>query len=103
MNTSIRYSRRFFRDVADVFDWYELQQPGLGDRFRRALRFLTDQIELHPESFCIVEGQVRVGQVRNFPYGVYFEVFDNETVVFALIHLSRDPTTWHITRDDQEH
>lgn len=101
MNNAVRYSRRFFHDVADAFEWYELQQAGLGDRFRQSLRKLVDQIEFNSEGFSIVEDRVRVGQVRNFPYGVYFEVFEHETLIFALIHLNRDPATWHLARDDK--
>lgn len=100
MSQPTRYSPRFFRDVAEVFEWYEGQQTGVGGRFRESLRQLTNQIESNPEAFFIVEDRVRMAQVRNFPYGVYFELFETETVIFAVIHLSRDPSTWMTAKND---
>lgn len=42
------------RDIQSVYDWYESQEPGLGDEFRKAVRKRLDAIRDFPESCPVI-------------------------------------------------
>lgn len=74
--------------------WYEHERPGLGDRFLDELDELFERIERSPLLFPETENGVRRGLMRRFPYGVYFVIGSRRTVVLAVLHLHRQPSTW---------
>ncbi len=88
----VRYRPGFESDALTIYDWYEAKQPGLGKRFLSALKQICDSVETEPCSFTPIEEAVRVATLPHFPYGVYFEVFEAELVIFAVIHLQREPS-----------
>ena len=82
------------RDIAEAAGWYDGERPGLGGEFVTAIRRVTDRIARLPESFPIVEGNVRRALTRPFPYGVFFTIHNRRVVVMAVAHCSRDPGFW---------
>ncbi len=47
------------RDIQSVYDWYESQEPGLGDEFRKAVRKRLEAIRDFPESCPVIYRGVR--------------------------------------------
>ena len=90
----VHYRPGFQLDAVEIFERYEQQSTGLGQRFLSVLKEKCDSIKNQPCSFSLIEGAVRVAPLHRFPYGVYFEVFDAELVIFAVLHLQREPSTW---------
>ena len=91
--------RIFFRPAAkaefnDAAEWYEDQQPGLGDDFVARVMQILDTIGDNPERYPIVAEDVHEALVSRFPYCVYFRVKTDRVVVLAVFHTSRDPTVW---------
>ena len=41
-------------DIEDAYEWYESQQPGLGDEFLAALRTTRDRLVEHPEAYPVL-------------------------------------------------
>jgi toxin ParE1/3/4 len=92
-----------FRPQAEVEilaarQWYEERHAGLGDEFRAALAEAIGRLSRQPELFPRVHGDMRRVLVRRFPFGVYFEVADNQIVVLGVVHGHRDPKTWKSRR-----
>jgi toxin ParE1/3/4 len=94
----VQYRPSFYLDAANATDWYNGRHEGLGDDFLDELWRLTRQIERSPQSFAIIDDAVRVGQLRRFPYGVYFEIGEHEIVIFGVLHLHRDDMAWQERR-----
>jgi plasmid stabilization system protein ParE len=42
------------RDIQSAYDWYESQEPGLGERFLQAVRKRLEAIREFPESCPII-------------------------------------------------
>ena len=82
------------RDMADAFDWYEDQRPGLGAEFVHDAEQLLQTLVQRPLSFPIVEQVVRRALMKRFPYSVYFVVEEDALSVIAVLHGSRDPKHW---------
>jgi plasmid stabilization system protein ParE len=88
-----------FRDDAraefdEAHDWYEDQEPGLGDRFSEHVQEVLDRIAANPELHQVVHKDIRRGIVRDFPYTVYYRVLLDEIRVIAVFHGSRNPGIW---------
>jgi len=88
------------RDIGMARAWYEAERPGRGRRFQLAVEALVQVIGEHPEAFPVVQGSVRRALVSRFPYALYYQPLDDETVeVIACLHTRRHPRTWERERD----
>ena len=81
-------------DLAGAAAWYEDQRPGLGSDFVAEARQLFQRIAEHPAQFRAVSKDVRRGQLKRFPYNVYFGVDAEEVLILAVIHKRRHPDIW---------
>ena len=82
------------RDIQSIFDWYETQQPTLGDEFLVSLRERLETIREFPESAPILYRDIRRAVVSRFPYLIFFIVRPTRVSVLAVLHQSRDPKVW---------
>ena len=88
------------RDLGQARAWYEAERAGRGARFEAALQVLEHLIAAHHEAFPIVRGQVRRALVARFPYAVYYQPVDAETIeILACLHTRRRPGAWRRRRD----
>ncbi|MCP5523473.1 MAG: type II toxin-antitoxin system RelE/ParE family toxin [Verrucomicrobiales bacterium] len=74
--------------------WYESQQEDLGKRFLVAVQDALNRIQLNPELYSFVDGDVRRCLTKTFPFGVLFRIEPNVIAVMAVMHLHRDPDYW---------
>jgi plasmid stabilization system protein ParE len=75
-------------------DWYELQSPGLGARFREELEAQVERMAEAPQRFPFMFKDVRRARLRQYPYGLFFRVLKDGVYVIACFHSRRDPTIW---------
>jgi plasmid stabilization system protein ParE len=87
-------------DVAEAYNWYEAQSPGLGEEFLAAVDEALSAAREAPQRFPRVHRapdlEVRRVRLRRFPYGLYFIWNESagETSVIACMHGRRDPRRW---------
>ena len=78
--------------------WYERDYPGRGARFSAAVERALAAIAAGPQAFPKRFG-VQAVPVQRFPYLVFFEIRDAETVrVLAVAHTKRRPGYWQARR-----
>ena len=82
------------RDLLEAVTWYENQQPGLGVRFFNDFDRAHSRIEESRDQFPRVYRDVRRILLRNFPFGVFFGPYGDQTVVIAIADLRREPGWW---------
>jgi plasmid stabilization system protein ParE len=82
-------------DFDETFDWYERQRSGLGADFAARVQAVLDLIVSRPEFFALRAQNVRRALVRRFPYSVYYRPEEEQIVVLAIVHPSRDASVWH--------
>jgi plasmid stabilization system protein ParE len=85
-------------ELREAVDWYEARARGLGKEFLRAVRAVFALIERNPEQFPCVQGEIRRGLVRRFPYAVYYVLDTDQISVIACIHTRRHPRRWQSRR-----
>ena len=84
------FRRHFQHDLAAGFDWYEEQRSGLGEEFLSAVELTIKRIELYPEMFASVHGDVRRAIVSRFAFTVFYLVEPQRVVVLRMILLFTD-------------
>lgn len=62
-----------YEEYIETYEWYELKQTGLGDRFMHSVENRLIQISEHPEYFGKRQGNFREAKVENFPYMIVYE------------------------------
>src|SRR5438046_2962523 len=94
MSVAIVFRPEAEGDLLAARNWYEQQQPGLGDTFLDAVRAVLIRIELMPEMYAIVFRGTRRAKLRIFPYLIYYRALADVAEVVAVFHGSRDPKLW---------
>ncbi len=94
MALPVVYRLRVKHDLAAGFDWYEEQRSGLGGEFRTSIQSTFKAIELHPELFASVYGEVRRAIVSRFPFAVFYLVEPKRVVVLRVLHTARNSELW---------
>ena len=94
MQSELRLSTEAREDVLTIWEYYEGELEGLGDRFRRTLRSTLDSIAFLPEANEPVEDGVRRAFLKKFPFVVYYTFETNLVLVIAVMHAKRDPDLW---------
>ena len=81
-------------DLRHAARWYEGQSSGLGREFVAEVEAALNRIVENPLQYQTIYRDVRRAIPRKFPYGVFYRLERNDLVVFAIVHLHRDPTSW---------
>ena len=78
-------------ELREAKRWYESQRVGLGRELAMEVARVIGAAREAPEQFPAVEGEIRRGIVRRFPYSVFFRARPGELVIVAVFHTRRDP------------
>lgn len=80
-------------DLKEAADWYNLQQPNLGDRFLLYVDNKFAQLTTTPGIGSIQFDTVRCTMVDVFSYLIYYTVDKNNLLltVIRILHTSRKP------------
>lgn len=84
-------------DVLEAADWYDRQQPGLGDEFIEEVVTVFDALVVNPLQYCRRHPvkNIRWRYPKRFPCVIY-EVIEEErlVVIAAVIHAARHDRVW---------
>lgn len=91
---NIEISELAQKELDDAALYYEMEQSGLGQRFRGTVRKTIDRINKYPTSWPIERGEVRKCFVHKFPYKILYSVQKQSIVILAIAHQHRKPEYW---------
>ena len=81
------------QDIQAAFAWHEECQPGRGEVFMRHLDAALTLLRQHPEIAPVYGGRYRRMLIRDFPYGIFYQLQPKRIVVGAIMDLRQDPKT----------
>ena len=81
-------------DVRDAFVDLEATRVGLGVRFKAQLAEVLERLEATPELYGVLWQDIRAVRFRRLRYLVYYVAHTDRVEVLAVLHGSRNPTTW---------
>lgn len=94
----LKFSSRALREIGEAQEWYELQNPGLGEEFLAAMELQLKRLEQAPLLYAEAIPNVRRALLPRFPYGLFYAVRGNSVHVLAVLHDARNPSRWPKTR-----
>ena len=77
-------------DIEREARWYDAQKPGLGDEFVDEVNHVVRVIGEQPMRYSIRFGDWRRANLRRVPHAVFYQIFRDEPVVFAVLHSRQD-------------
>ncbi len=82
-----------YEEYIKAYEWYELKQKGLGEKFMAFVEKKLLQISEHPKYYGKRHKNYREAKVENFPYMIVFEFFENKELIHisAIYHSKRNP------------
>lgn len=88
----VEFHPRTVPELNAAVDWYNHQQPGLGDALRLEVYATVERIRAHPDRFRIVADDIRRCLVHRFPYSVLFRRATADRVrVLVIRHHRQHP------------
>jgi len=88
---AIRISVGAYEDLGEAFNFYERQEPGLGEYFRSCLNNDIEGLKItagiHLQTFRDYHRLLS----RVFPYAVHYTLAANEVTVWAVVDCRRHP------------
>jgi len=96
----IRILEQATDEAVAAADWYDQQQPGLGNEFSEALDTAIDLIEedfvpLAPVTWDAGSDIIKRLILKRFPYDIVVLERGDESIVIAVAHQSRKPGYWN--------
>lgn len=95
----IFFSKLATQELEDATEYYELEQPGLGRRFKQEVKKAALRISEYPEAWSIEHGEIRKCLLHRFPYKLLYSIEEDHAFIIAVAHLHRRPDYW-IDSDD---
>ena len=81
-------------ELDDAIEYYEYQLPGIGDAFLEDILKALDRIGKFPEAWHPFSERTRRCRTQRFPYGIIYQIRDQEILVVAIANLHRRPDYW---------
>lgn len=83
-------------DIEQAADWYDSEEPGVGEEFIQAVREMIHSLAKDPEVHRIRDRRwnVRWCYPPRFPYRIVYRVHERHVTVVAVIHASRHDREW---------
>lgn len=73
-------------DLVAASTWYDLQQPGLGQRFEALAQSVMTRLPDEALLYNVRFGDIRRVNLSPFPYGIFYFVERDQVVVLAVLH-----------------
>jgi len=94
MGTKIRFLEIARDELDDAVAFYEHESPGLGKAFITEVLNALERIGRYPRAWHRCSARTRRCQTRRFPYGIIYQLRQNEILIIAVANLHRKPSYW---------
>jgi len=82
------------QEFFDAIDYYEAQQPGLGEDYHAEVMATVLRIAQNPKAWPTLAPDIHRCLAHRFPYGVLYSIHDDTIYLVAVMHLRRHPDYW---------
>ena len=81
-------------ELLNAVAYYNSQSEGIGYEFAAEVKRTIERIVQYPEAWFQLSSRTRRCRTNRFPYGVVYQIKNEDLLVVAVMHLSRHPQTW---------
>jgi plasmid stabilization system protein ParE len=81
-------------ELLDAVAFYNGQSEGLGFEFATEIHRTIQRIIRYPAAWNPLSKRTRRCRTNRFPYGVIYQVREDEIIIAAIMHMKREPDSW---------
>ncbi|MDD5141761.1 MAG: type II toxin-antitoxin system RelE/ParE family toxin [Verrucomicrobiales bacterium] len=81
-------------ELKEAMEFYESARAGLGAEFLREVEATSKLIESFPLAWLPLSSRTRRCRTRRFPYGLFYQIRNDEILIVSVMDLRRDPKRW---------
>ena len=93
---NVRFLETARMELDDSVDYYNRQLEGLGLEFLKEVLKTIDLVLLYPLAWPQLTSRTRRCRINRFPFGIIYQVREDEILVVAVAHLHRKPDYWNV-------
>ncbi len=81
-------------ELDEAVAYYHAESSGLGDIFLSEVISTIERIRRYPEGWQSLGSRLRRCRTRRFPYGLIYQIGEDEVLIVAVANLHREPIYW---------
>jgi hypothetical protein len=82
------------QEMIEAALYYQSLSSGLGNEFLAAVERAVHSIATSPQTWPILEGDLRRRLIKRFPFGILYRIEPDEILIVAVAHLRKKPGYW---------
>ena len=82
------------KELNMAISYYNESKNGLGLEFAREVYLAIQNIIAFPLAWSQLSTNTKRFLINRFPYGVIYQIANEEILIIALMHLNREPGYW---------
>ena len=82
------------KELDEGIDYYNAQRSGLGFEFLDQVLSAVARIKQYPDAWQQLSQRTRRCLIKQFPYGIIYQIRSDEILIVAIAHLHRKPDYW---------
>jgi len=91
---NIRFLAVAERELDEAIAYYHHEKDGLGHLFWLDVKHTLGRIAAFPNAWHPLSAHTRRCRLRRFPFGLIYQVRNDELLIVAVAHLHRRPDYW---------
>ena len=81
-------------ELKEAIKFYESAPIGLGVEFLAEVESTLNLIESFPLAWTSLSSRTRRCRIHRFPYGLFYQLREQEILIVSVMDLRRDPKRW---------
>lgn len=81
-------------ELDEGIEYYNTQKSGLGFEFLDQVQSAVARIKQYPDAWQQLSRRTRRCLIKQFPYGIIYQILANEILIVVITHLHRKPDYW---------
>ena len=81
-------------EFTETIEYYEECRIGLGLEFAKEVYSTIQRVVQFPEAWSPLSKSTRRCLTSRFPYGLIYQILDDEILIIAIMQLNRKPGYW---------
>ncbi len=92
--TRVVFLREAEEEMLAAARYYNVESAGLGSEFLTEVERTAEALLQHPHAGPVIRKGIRRRLLARFPFGLLYQIDEDDIVILAVMHLRRRPGYW---------